>query len=213
VTRPFRGLDLFCGAGGASEGYHRAGFEMFGVDCNPQPHYPFEFHQGDAMRFPLDGFDFIHASPPCQDHSTLRTMHDGHGNGWMLAATIERLEQHGAPFIVENVPGSGPALGGQWVQLCGSSFGLKVRRHRLFRSNLAVLGLPCAHKTQGQPVGVYGTGGGGQMTRGYKARGVAEAGPAMDIDWMNRAEISQAIPPAYTEFIGRQLLAYVEAAA
>ena len=194
-------------------GYHRAGFDLVGVDINPQPHYPFEFHQGDAMTFPLDGFDAIHASPPCQDHSSLRSLHDEHGTGWMLAATVERLEQSGVPFVVENVPGSGPNLGGHWMLLCGSSFGLKVRRHRLFRSSATLLGLPCNHKNQGQPIGVYGHGGGGQMTRGYKARGVAEAGPAMGIDWMNLAELAQAIPPAYTEYLGRQLLAYVEAAA
>ncbi len=206
-------LDLFCLAGGATRGYQLAGFHVTGVDQVASPRYCGDaFFQGDAMTYPLDGFDAIHASPPCQDHSSLRALHDAHGSGWMLAATIERLTASGVPWIVENVPGSGPELGGHWVMLCGSSFGLKVRRHRLFRSNVALLGLPCDHRTQGQPIGVYGHGGGGQMTRGRKGN-LAESLDAMDIDWMNRAEISQAIPPAYTEHIGRQLLAYVEAAA
>ncbi len=188
-------------------GYHRAfpDAETVGVDINPQPRYPFTFVQGDAMTYDLDGFDLIHASPPCQDWSSLKTMHDGHGTGWMLPATIDRLRESGAHWVVENVPGSGAALGDH-VVLCGSSFGLKVRRHRLFASSFPITPLPHRHAEQGQPWGVYGTGGGGQMTRGYKAS-PAEAKIAMGIDWMNRKEISQAIPPAYTEHIGRQLAA------
>jgi DNA (cytosine-5)-methyltransferase 1 len=130
----------------------------------------------------------------------------------MLADTIARLEEWGGTFVVENVPGSHPSMGGQWIQLCGSSFGLKVRRHRLFRSNVALLSLPCDHRGQGQPLGVYGTGGGGQMTRGRKATR-EEAPEAMGVDWpMSRYELSQSIPPAYTEHIGAQLLASVVAA-
>jgi DNA (cytosine-5)-methyltransferase 1 len=107
VTRP-RLLDLFCGAGGAAMGYHRAGFDVVGVDIAPQPHYPFEFHQGDAMTWPLDGFDAIHASPPCQAYSSMgnrgrRPAPD------LLALTIARLRAHGAPFVVENVEGPAAA--------------------------------------------------------------------------------------------------------
>jgi DNA (cytosine-5)-methyltransferase 1 len=201
--RQVRILDAFCGAGGAAAGYHRAfpDAEIVGVDIADQPRYPFTLVQADAMTFDLGGFDLIHASPPCQDHSTLKTMHSGHGTGWMLAATLARLRSQRTPWVVENVPGSGPAMDGQWTMLCGSSFGLKVRRHRLFASSELILGLPCCHTEQGQPWGVYGTGGGGQMTRGYKAT-PAEAKVAMGIDWMNRAELSQAIPPAFTEWIG-----------
>lgn len=198
-------LDLFCGAGGAAVGYHRAfpNAEIVGVDINPQKNYPFEFHQADAMAYPLEGFDLIHASPPCQDHSVLKTMHDGHGTGWMLAATIERLRASGAHWVVENVPGSEAAIG-EHVRLCGSAFKLQVRRHRLFATSLPVNQPACRHRDQGQPIGVYGTGGGGQMTRGRKGN-LIESKAAMRIDWMNRAEISQAIPPIYTHYIGCQI--------
>jgi DNA (cytosine-5)-methyltransferase 1 len=202
-------LDLFCGAGGAAVGYHRAGFDVVGVDIVSQPHYPFEFHRGDAMTFPLDGFDVIHASPPCQDHSSLSARVGLHGTGWMLAATLDRLEDLDVPWVVENVPGSGVDMPGQWMVLCGSAFGLGVRRHRLFTSNLLLLAPSCDHRRQGTPLGVYGTGGGGVMTRGVKAT-PAEARVAMGIDWMTRAEIAEAIPPAYTELIGHQLLAHIE---
>ncbi len=152
AARP-RLLDLFCGAGGAAVGYARVGFEVVGVDIKPQPNYPFEFHQADAMTFELSGWDAIHASPPCQDHSTLSHLQGEHGTGWMLAQTIDELGINGAPFVVETVPGSGPERGGQWGQLCCSAVGLGVRRHRLFRSNRALLSLPCEHERQGQPIG------------------------------------------------------------
>ena len=208
MSRP-RLLDLFCGAGGAAMGYHRAGFDVVGVDIKPQPHYPFEFHQADAMTFPLDGFDVVHASPPCQDHSSLSSLHRKRGTGWMLAATIKRLAA--VPHVVENVGAAD--LPGELV-LCGSEFGLgaicrdgvrrQLRRHRRFASNRFLMGAGgCAHS--GQPVGVYGNGGGGQMTRGYKAIR-SEAAEALGIDWMSKLELSQAIPPAYCEFIGSQIL-------
>jgi DNA (cytosine-5)-methyltransferase 1 len=102
VTRP-RLLDLFSGAGGAAMGYHRAGFDVVGADLAPQPRYPFEFVQADAMTYPLDGFDAIHASPPCQDHSPLKARAGEHGNGWMLDATLARLADSPAVWVVENV--------------------------------------------------------------------------------------------------------------
>lgn len=206
MRRP-RLLDLFCGGGGASMGYHRAGFDVVGVDIAPQPRYPFPFVQGDALALPvrLDAFDAVHASPPCQDHSTLVRMHDEHGTGWLLDATVELLCWSGLPWVVENVPGAEGDLGGAYVTLCGSSFGLGVRRHRHFASNVLLLGLPCDHRGQGRPVGVYGHGGAMAGARGYTGN-LAESREAMGTEWLNRREVSQAIPPAYTEHLGRQLI-------
>jgi DNA (cytosine-5)-methyltransferase 1 len=197
-------LDLFCGAGGAGMGYHRAGFEVVGVDINSQPNYPFEFHQADALIWPLEGFDAIHASPPCQAFSDLRHRTDGEYPD-LVAATRERLLLTGVPYVIENVEGA-PLINP--VRLCGSAFGLgangrQLRRHRLFESNVPIMVPSCQHR--GQPVGVYGTGGGGQMTRGYKGT-PEEYREAMEIDWATRAEIAQAIPPIYAEFIGGYLM-------
>jgi DNA (cytosine-5)-methyltransferase 1 len=207
-------LDLFCGAGGSAVGYHRAfpDAEIVGVDINPQPNYPFTFVQGDALTYPTDGFDFIHASPPCQDHSTLKTSHAGHGTGWMLNATLARLVDSGVPYAVENVMGahhSHPNL----LILCGSMFDLGVRRHRKFWTSFPVMQLFCQHYLQPEPVDVTGTGGptpnrtreGGGVSR--KPRNLEHAREVMGIDWMTRRELSQAIPPAYTEHLGLQLRA------
>jgi len=206
-------LDLFCGAGGAAMGYHRAfpDAEITGVDINPQPNYPFTFVQGDAITYWLDGFDLIHASPPCQDHSSLKTMHGGHGTAWMLQWMLEFLQAKRGLWVVENVGGAD--MGGSFVTLCGSSFGLGVRRHRQFAASFPLMAPPCAHYLQPEPLDVTGTGGatpnrtrsGGGVSR--KPRNLAHAREAMGIDWMTRRELSQAIPPAYTEYIGRQLAA------
>lgn len=223
MTRP-RLLDLFCGAGGAAMGYHQAGFDVVGVDIEPQPRYPFEFWQLDAIEvmnqlirggdliggfWPYRSYDFaaVHASPPCPRYSTLGAMwnvdRDSHPD--LYEATRARLQATGLPWVIENVPGAPYRQG---VVLCGSMFGLAVRRHRNFESSLLMLAPACQHTEQGQPLGVYGTGGGGQMTRGRKATR-QEAPAAMGIDWMTPAELSQAIPPAYTRWIGEQLLAAV----
>lgn len=208
-----RALDLFCCAGGAGMGLHRAGFEVVGVDIRAQPNYPFEFHQADAVSFPLDGFDLIWASPPCQAHTTLQARHQDREYPCFISAIRERLKGAGVPYVIENVVGA-PLINP--VMLCGSSFGLKVRRHRLFEASFPILELPCAHAAQGRPIDVSGTGARrlGARTDGKggnpnKPRNLTEAREAMGIDWMSRKEISQAIPPAYSEFIGIAAKAFI----
>lgn len=216
-------LDLFCGAGGCAVGYYRAGFDIVGWDIEPHPGYPFEFHQGDALevladRVYLDQFAAVHASPPCKSESPLRVLHDvDHPN--LLGPTLAALKAWGGTWVVENVEGTDQMPGS--LVLCGASFGLgatcrdgvyrPLRRHRRFESSVFLMGPGCACDGR-EPVGVYGTGGGGRMTRGYKAH-PEEAREAMGIDWMTREDICQAIPPAYTEFIGEQLIAALECAA
>jgi DNA (cytosine-5)-methyltransferase 1 len=201
-------LDLFCGAGGAGMGYYRAGFEVVGVDVKPQPRYPFEFHQADAMTYPLEGFDAIHASPPCQAFSVATLFHRGrrdqHPNH--VPATRQRLQASGVPFAIENVLGA-PLINP--VMLCGTMFpGLKVYRHRLFECNPSLYFPPAWHNPhmfRPTPVG-RAVADHGWMTVAGHFSGAAAAGRAMGIDWMNRAELAQAIPPEYTEWIGQQLL-------
>jgi len=211
-------LDLFCKAGGAAMGYHRAGFEVVGVDIKPQPHYPFEFHQGDALTYPLDGFDAYHASPPCQPWSRMRKLNISRGVAKEYPELIipirERLTATGKPYVIENTPGA-PLI--DPILLCGSSFGLPIRRHRLFEANFAMLQPPCAHYNEvadkpalhrhqdktSRVIGCYGHGRGKHDT-------VESWREAMGIYWMNRAELTQAIPPAYTEFIGRYMMLALE---
>lgn len=199
-------LDLFCGAGGVAMGYHYAGFEVVGVDVNPQPHYPFEFHQMDALEYPLDGFDAIHASPPCQGYSRLAAMHPGKKHPLLIEPVRARLRAAGIPYVIENVEGA-PLI--DPLLLCGSMFELRVergdlRRHRLFECSFPVDQSPCRHRKGVPSVGVYGHGGhSGKHRMLYKA----EAAEIMQIDWMNRDELAQAIPPAYTHYIGHQLRA------
>jgi DNA (cytosine-5)-methyltransferase 1 len=213
MARP-RLLDLFCGAGGAAVGYHRAGFDVVGVDIKPQPRYPSEFVEADALTFPLDGFDAVHASPPCQDHSTLSSRSGKHGTGWMLTATLDGLRASGLPWVVENVETA--AMPGSLV-LCGTEFGLRsgdrwLRRHRRFLASFPLWGAGGCSCRKARIGGVYGTGGGGPMTRGFKFDR-ARAAEALGIDWMTLAELSQAIPPAYTEHIGGFLLDHLREAA
>lgn len=208
-------LDLFCGAGGAAMGYHRAGFEVVGVDINPQPHYPFEFHQMDALLL-LDamagyphvlGFiDAIHASPPCQAYSwSAKRWNKPRAD--LVDATRARLEQTVFPWVIENVPGAplrNPLL------LCGQMFGLGVIRHRLFETNWPLLMAPGHPRhvgvvKSGKAVTVAGHGG--DNAKGHGGR--AQKRAAMGIDWMSDVELNEAIPPAYTEWIGRQLLAHM----
>lgn len=196
-------------------GYHRAGFEVVGVDIKPQPHYPFEFHQADAMEYPLDGFDVVHASPPCQAYiqrnKNLVTK-------WpkLIEPTRARLRESGLPYVIENVEGA-PLI--DPVRLCGTMFGLLVLRHRLFESNMPITcDLKCDHwgtVADGDFAAVYAFGGKGRR-HGRDADGNrirepgSKPGPdwsvAMGIDWMNKKELSEAIPPAYAEYVGRQVI-------
>jgi DNA (cytosine-5)-methyltransferase 1 len=203
-------LDLFCGAGGAAMGYHRAGFEVVGVDIKLQPHYPFEFHEADALEYVAEHgreFDVIHASPPCQRYSRISKTHgvaDRHPD--LLPETRRLLVLARKPYIIENVEGA-PLQDA--ITLCGTMFGLRVRRHRLFETSFSVWPpFLCCHDSYA--VGVYGHSGAGANRGRERARGndnthdVWES--AMGISWMTNAELAQAIPPAYTEYIGRQLM-------
>jgi len=223
VTRP-RLLDLFCGAGGCSAGYARAGFDVVGVDLHKQRRYPFEFHHADALTYPLDGFDVVHASPPCQAYSVTRNAHSKSDHPDLLPATLARLREWGGVWVVENVPGAPiPSA----LTLCGSMFGLTatdtdglpvwLRRHRLFESNI-LLYPPghCAHPTDMLCAGVYGNGSPTHQAARARAGGYTPPSEAvrrqlMGIDWMTRKELTQAIPPVFTEYIGEQLMDYLTA--
>ena len=201
-------LDLFCGAGGAAMGYHRAGFdEIVGVDIAPQKNYPFTFVQADAMTYPLDGFDAIHASPPCQAWSGMQranVMRKGHPE--LVDATRERLMAAGAPWVIENVPGA--PLRMPFI-LCGLTFNLRVLRHRLFESSQWILVPP--HRTHAKQAKVRGKSTPEHLA-GLRHIGFTTGSSmiafrdAMGVDWMTPGEARQAIPPAYTEFIGRSLI-------
>lgn len=222
MSRPVL-LDLFSGAGGAATGYHRAGFDVVGVDLRNQPNYPFEFIQSDALEFLSDWihdrdtgmnherrFGAIHASPPCQRYSTMSRRWNGRATTHpdLVDPTRKLLQESGLPYVIENVPGS-PLINP--VQLCGSSFGLGVRRHRHFEANVALLPPRCDHQSQPRKYRVYDHGkwylsrtapvwghGGGKAKDQWSE--------AMGIDWMTRDELAQAIPPAYTEYVGALLL-------
>lgn len=205
-------------------GYRRAGFdEIVGVDHRPQPNYPFAFIQADALRPPvsLEAFDMIHASPPCQALSSLRTASNAGSHLNLIPETRALLESSGLPYVIENVEHAAPHLRDP-LRLCGTSFGLRVedgelRRHRLFEVSTALLGLPCSHQLQA--IGVYGhltvsrhLNNRGRRPQGDRKAGKAEARVLMGIDWpVSDAELVQAIPPAFTEYLGSQILERLEA--
>lgn len=218
-------LDLYCCAGGAAMGYHRAGFdEIVGVDIAPQKHYPFTFVLGDAIEYcRLHGreFDAIHASPPCQRYTQAQRI-QGREHPDLLAPTRDAMNATGKPWFIENVPGA-PML--PMLILCGSMFGLTwqgltLYRHRWFESGggFALPPFPpatCKHNTPS--ISIFGRCvlGGALNGKSYKHPnerqhlGVAVGRIVMGIPWMTRNELSEAIPPAYTEYIGRQLLASI----
>lgn len=206
-SRP-RLLDLFCGAGGAAKGYDLAGFDVVGVDIVPQKNYPFEMIVADACEYPLEGFDVVHASPPCQDHMRFRAASPMRGTGWMLEHTLGRLRASEKPWVVENVMGAPlPSP----IVLCGASFGLGIpgfdlARHRQFSSPVPLMGLACVHRP-GRTIGVYGSGTNRwhleKLGRGLT---VADKRLALGIDWMTGKGLAQAIPPLYAWWVGIQVL-------
>jgi len=211
-------LDLFCCAGGAARGYADAGFEITGVDVDPQRNYPFAFIQTDALNLDpkfLATFDAIHASPPCQSYSDL-AKRNKNADAWprLVEPVRDLLQKTGLPYVIENVEGA-PLLNA--VMLCGTMFkGLRVLRHRLFEANFPILTPkhgkhPLVHtfdkrkahygKTDDMRDFVQVTGGGNCT--------IAAARDAMGIHWMKKEELNEAIPPAYTKLIGTQLLSFI----
>ncbi|MCW3039446.1 MAG: hypothetical protein JWM31_1351 [Solirubrobacterales bacterium] len=216
-TRPLL-VDLFCCAGGAGTGYARAGFDVLGIDIAPQPNYPHRFIQADALDYlrytpNLDGVAAIHASPPCQTRTAYRRRGAGVGDGYedLIAETQDLLRALGLPYVIENVP-TAPLR--DPVIYCGSSFGLDVRRHRLFEANFPLAAPPCNHAAQ-QPGRFPGATNRAPMSRATVEVGVWRIPldvqkRAMGIDWdITLRELSEAIPPAYTEHIGQQLYAAI----
>jgi DNA (cytosine-5)-methyltransferase 1 len=197
---------------------------VVGVDINPQPNYPHLFIQMDAFKYldwrrrawsclhPNDRFDAIHASPPCQAFTAYRRRGDGVGDDYpdLIARTRAALRTVGLPYVIENVPGA-PLENP--TQICGTGLGLDVQRHRLFEANFPLMGVPCSHGRNAQRFA--------QATNRENKRRTVEIGVwriplaeqqrAMGIDWMTLEELSEAIPPAYTEHIGGYLMTHLEA--
>lgn len=204
-------LDICCKAGGTSMGYYRAGFEVVGVDIEPQPKFPFKFIQADGLKFLAEHaheYDLISVSPPCQEYSksTEQWKKEGREYPDLISDFRKLLTESGKPYVIENVPGA-PLINP--IFLNGAMFGLFVHRPRYFECNFPVIqpwmpvvprpvkmGRPVKEGDYIQPVGHFS--------------GVPYARRQMQIDWMGVHELAQAIPPAYTEYIGRQFIAYTE---
>ena len=208
VDPQLKALDLFCKAGGASAGYAQAGYAMTGIDNAKQKRYPYAFIHGDALSYMADidflqSFDLIVASPPCQTHSRTQHLRNAQGKTTtkvdLIPQTRTALQASGVNYIIENVPGA-PLHNP--VMVCGSAFGLKVRRHRLFESNMTLTGTICNHRER--PVGVYGSMRDEIPHGGKTASSIEEAREAMGISWMIWGELVEAIPPAYTHHLGEQ---------
>ena len=230
MVRPLL-LDLFCCQGGAAMGYYRAGFDVLGVDIEPQPNYPFEFIQASALEFlqrMVDGGTFewkdpglfaaAHASPPCQGYLNLTRANEAmgreHTHSDLIASTRALLVAWGIPYVIENVADARSRLIDP-VRVCGTSFHLPLRRHRLFESNVPIMGTDCAHHrftdkrywTGWRPKGEH------RLSTVVQVYGNAadkhEWPAAMGIDWMTNDGLAEAIPPAYTKHIGGYLMAAV----
>lgn len=216
-------LDLFCCAGGAANGYHDAGFDVVGVDKEPQPNYPFEFHQGDALEFLFryaHEFDVIHASPPCQSYLNLGAVNRALGRKYdhadLIEVTRSLLWPLDKPYVIENVQDARRELIDP-VRICGTGLARPIRRHRLFESNVPLVGIPCDHKRFNVPKYWTGWRPNGEhrlstVVQVYGNAGGREHWPAaLGVDWMTPKEMTECVPPSYTEHIGVQLLAHIEA--
>ncbi len=207
IQKP-RLLDLCCKAGGMSVGFMRAGFDVTGVDIEPQPNYPFTFYQADALTFPLDEYDVYHVSPPCQGYSNISACRPGTKEKYqqLIAVFRDRLQASGKPYVIENVPGARRYMHHP-IRLCGEMFGLRTYRHRFFESNIPLIApghprhvLRAAKTSKIPQYGEYWSIAG-------KFGGISGAMEAMGIDWkMTDKELANAIPPVYAEWIGRQVL-------
>lgn len=220
MSRP-RALDMFCCAGGAGMGLYRAGFEVVGVDIKARPNYPFEFHQADALTYPLDGFDFIWASPPCQGYSfgvSSRSSEFSNTRGKdeprLIEAMRDRFSRQSSPWAIENVAGARSSLVSP-AELCGCMFGLLSPRLRLFETSFLML-------TPSHADGCHGMAKRNADALGWDRRDITVAGKGrhagtsakwskvLGIDWpMSQSELAEAIPPAYSEFIGRAAIAHI----
>jgi len=206
-------LDLFCGAGGAAMGYYRAGFDtIVGVDIKPQPNYPFEFVQGDALEYVTEHgaeFDVIHASPPCQAYSMAGQQWRAEGREYpdLVEETRELLIKIGKPYVIENVPGA-PLINP--TVLNGALFGMNIHRPRLFETSFEMPFILLPQNKKPIKMGRAVQDGDVLQPVGHFS-GVEYAQQQMDIDWMGQSDLAQAIPPAYTEFIGKKLLEAINA--
>ena len=216
-----RMLDLFCSAGGASMGYHLAGFDVVGVDVEPQPNYPFEFVQADALAYfdeHADEYDAAAGSPPCQSYSAMSGCRPGLAAKYpaMVDAVRAMFTAWGRPWVIENVAGAGVAsqpdlLGANGLLLCGAMFGRALYRHRYFESSVPLVqpdhpvhlvpASEAGHWVPGTVISVAGN-----------CSPIALAREVMDIDWMTRNELAESIPPYLAEYIGRQLMAHLRTA-
>ena len=220
-------LDLFCCAGGAGKGYADAGFEVVGVDIDPQPNYPFEFHQADAIEFVRDHgheFDAIHASPPCQTFSRTKTLHSNEHPD-LIKPTRDALVASGKPWVMENVVGA-PLI--DPIKLSGQHFNmtapdvdgvpLKLVRNRLFESNILLRVPDSFHANKHiQTASIYGAGGGwtprhrdNPDRRGGYIPHTDVIKKLLGIDWMTKHEMSQSIPPVFTEWVGGQIIDHIK---
>jgi len=219
-------LDLYCGAGGAGAGYHRAGYEVVGVDHHPQPHYPGTFHHADALDYLAHHgaeYDLIHASPPCQRYSRGTAGKPRHHYPALIAVTRNLMKDTGVPYVIENVPDAQAYLRSP-IMLCGKMFGLStedsdgqalvLHRHRYFETSIRITPPPHPRHQYEQVAGIYGGGGNNRRRARTKRRGgyvpnVAVQRRLLDIDWMTAHELKQAIPPAYTHWLGQQLKSHL----